>query len=165
MNDDQGIGLSRCIAGGQVDPLLTALSKRRAFDLHGFDTPGGSAAWLAPLWARVAVGPALGILTERIACPCGVERIKDPLLAAMPPDRKLVFEPAAVRDGHAQQPKVSPQHPLELGSVAARMDPTQNVNVVGRAAPGESRRPGLDEWELVDCQEIVYGRGFRLAAG
>ena len=59
MDDNQGIGPSRRIACGQIDPLLAALSKCRALDLHGFDTPGGSATRLTPLGARVAIGPAL----------------------------------------------------------------------------------------------------------
>ena len=165
MDDDQGIGPSRRIAGGQIDPLLAALSKRRALDLHGFDAPGGSATRLTPLGARVAIGPALRILTERIASPRRVERIQDPFLAAVPPDRQLVLEPTAVRDRQAQQPKVGPRHPLEAGAVAARMDPSQNVDMVGRAPPGEGRRPRLNEREFVVRQEIVHSRWCGLAIG
>ena len=160
MDDDQGIGPSRRIAGGQIDLLLAALSKRRALDLHGFDTPGGSAARLTPLGARVAVGPALRILTERIAGPRRVERIQDPFLAAVPPDRQLVFEPTAVCDGQAQQPKVGPRHPLEPGTVAARMDPSQDdrhgrPRPARRRSPPRARRagirgsPGNRQWPLV----------------
>src|SRR5918993_4404441 len=65
MDDDQGIGPSCRIARGQVDPLLAALSKRSTLDLYSFDAPSGSATRLTPLRARVAIGSALRILTER----------------------------------------------------------------------------------------------------
>src|SRR4051812_22883809 len=66
MDYDDGVGPFRRIAGGQVDRLLAVLGKRCTLHLHGFDTPCGGTASLAPLGARVSVSPALRVLTERI---------------------------------------------------------------------------------------------------
>jgi hypothetical protein len=45
------------------------------------------------------------------------------------------------------------------------VDPSQEINMVGRAPPGEGRRPRLDERECMLRQEIVNGRRGRLAVG
>jgi hypothetical protein len=76
----------------------------------------------------------------------------------VPANGKLVLKPATVCDRQAQQPKISVRHPLEPGTIAACMDPSQDVHVVGRAPPSEGCRPRLNQREFMVCQKFVDSR-------